>query len=442
MENRPPLCFHRGKLNLEMRTINAELINTGTELMLGLVTNTNQRWLCQKLADLGFNVTRQVAIPDQSPAIADAVREALSRAELVLCTGGLGPTSDDLTRDCLAKLLGKRLHEDAQVLAAIQHYFTVRGRTAPESTRVQALVPEGALVLRNRNGTAPGLALETPPQQRGDSTAPGLLVMLPGPPRELEPMFLDEVVPLLRDRFPPRGPFVCRTLRSTGIGESVVEERIAGPLSKLVAEGLEIGYCARVGEVDVRLIARSSGAEAVVAKAERIVRDQLAERLFGTGGDELQTLVVRALTVRGETVAVAESCTGGYIANRLTNVPGASAVFVGGFVTYSNAAKISCLGVKEETLNRHGAVSAVTAAEMAEGARARLRTTYALASTGIAGPSGGSADKPVGTVYIALAGGGETLVLHRVNQYDREAFKFVTSQQALDLLRIRLGACA
>lgn len=428
------------QVNPDIHSINTELINTGTELMLGFVTNTNQRWLCRRLADLGFNVTRQVAVPDTATSIADAVREALGRAELILCTGGLGPTSDDLTRDCIANLLGKRLHEDAEVLADVQHYFTVRGRTAPASTRVQALVPEGALVLRNRNGTAPGLALETPPELRGASTGPGLLVMLPGPPRELEPMFLNEVVPLLRSRFPPRGPFVCRTLRSTGIGESAVEERIAGRLSKLVAAGLEIGYCARIGEVDVRLIARGPKADAVAAEAERIVRAELAERVFGTDADELHAIVVRALTVRGETVAVAESCTGGYIANRLTNVPGASAVLMGGFVTYSNAAKISCLGVKEETLKSHGAVSAATAAEMAEGARARLRTTYALASTGIAGPSGGSPEKPVGTVYIALAGGGETTVLHRVNQYEREAFKFVTSQQALDLLRMRLGA--
>jgi nicotinamide-nucleotide amidase len=435
------MCFHRSKVNSEICcSINTEIINTGTELMLGFVTNTNHRWLCRHLADLGFTVGRQVAVPDTAASIAAAVREALGRAELIICTGGLGPTSDDLTRECIAELLGKRLHEDPQVLADVQQFFKVRGRTAPDRTRVQAMVPHGAIVLKNRNGTAPGLALETPPGLGGPSAGPGLLIMLPGPPRELEPMFLNEVVPLLRSRFPPQSPCICRTLKSTGIGESVVEERIASRLRGLVAEGLEIGYCARVGEVDVRLVARGSRAETLVPEAERIVREELADQIFGSDSDELHEVIVRALAARGQSVAVAESCTGGFIANRLTNVPGASAVFAGGFVTYSNASKQSCLGVKEETLALHGAVSAPTAREMAEGAMARLNTTYALAATGIAGPAGGSPEKPVGTVFIALAGGGPTAVLHRVNQCDRETFKFVTSQQALELLRRRLRA--
>jgi nicotinamide-nucleotide amidase len=418
--------------------LNIELINTGTELMLGFVTNTNQQWLCQELGRRGYIVTRQVAVADRGSAIQEAVREALAGAELVICTGGLGPTSDDLTRECLAEFLGRPLREDPAVLTAIEQFFRSRNRTMPARTRVQALVPEGALVLRNRNGTAPGLALEVDAPRCGRAGGPGLLVMLPGPPRELEPMFLQEVVPLLQRRFPAVTPFVCRVLRSSGIGESAVEEQIAKPLEPLVRAGLEIGYCARFGEVDVRLVAHGAAAEELVHEAEATVQRLIGEYVYGRDSDQLNAVVVRELTARRETVALAESCTGGYIGHRLTNVPGASEVFLGGFVTYSNDAKQSCLGVPGSILAAHGAVSEFTARAMAEGAQARLKATYALAVTGIAGPAGGTAAKPIGTVYIALTGGGPTVVQAHVNRYDRESFKFVTSQQALELLRRRV----
>jgi nicotinamide-nucleotide amidase len=420
--------------------LNIELINTGTELMLGFVTNTNQQWLCRELSRRGFLVTRQVAVADRASAIREAVREALRRAELVICTGGLGPTSDDLTRECLAELLGRPLREDPAVLAAIERFFRGRNRPMPARTRVQALVPEGALVLPNGNGTAPGLALEVAADQCGRDGGPGLLVMLPGPPRELEPMFLNELASLLQKRFPRPMAFACRTLKSTGLGESAVEERIAGPLRQLVDAGLEVGYCARFGEVDVRLAAQGAGASDLVGEAETAVRGLIGEFIYGCDADELNAVVVRELTVRRQTIALAESCTGGYIAHRLTNVPGASAMFPGGFITYSNEAKESCLGVPAATLATHGAVSEATARAMAEGALERLKTTYALAVTGIAGPTGGSAEKPVGTVYMALAGGGPTVAEAHLNRYDRESFKFVTSQQALELLRRRLLA--
>lgn len=408
--------------------------------MLGYVTNTNQRWLCQELSRLGHVVARQVAVPDSPAAICEAVREALPRADVVISTGGLGPTSDDLTRDCIANLFGKSLVEDPNVLAHIADFFHSRNRPMPPRTRVQALVPEGALVLPNGNGTAPGLAMEV--EAAADSSIPAekrLLIMLPGPPRELEPMFSQQVVPLLQKRAPRETPFLCRVLKSTGVGESVAEEKIAASLGPLIAAGLELGYCARLGEVDIRLVARGARAADLVGEAERIVRSKLEKYLFGSDADELQAVVVRALTARQETIALAESCTGGYIASRVTDVPGASAVFRGGYVVYSNQAKQACLGVRSETLETHGAVSEATAREMAEGARARMNATYALAVTGIAGPSGGTPDKPVGTVYIGLAGGGPTLVLRQVNRSDRASFKFVTSQQALEMLRRRLN---
>jgi nicotinamide-nucleotide amidase len=418
--------------------LNVELINTGSELLLGFVTNTNQQWLCRELTSRGYLVQRQVTVSDRAPDIQEAVRAALGRAELVICTGGLGPTSDDLTRPCIAEMCGRTLREDAKVLAEIENFFRTRQRPMAASTRVQALVPEGAVVLPNHNGTAPGLAIDIEPQVVGRAGGPGLLIMLPGPPRELKPMFLNAALPVIQQRFPQPEVFVCRVLRSTGIGESTVEERIEGPLSELVRSGLEIGYCARFGEVDVRLVARGAEGEGCVGRAEQIVRSIIGKHIFGGGSDELHEVVIRELSQRHKTLALAESCTGGFIAHRLTNVPGASAVFLGGFVTYSNEAKQNCLGVSAETLALHGAVSEGTALQMAEGARARLGADFALAVTGIAGPTGGSEEKPVGTVFMALAGGGPTVALKQINRYDRESFKFVTSQQALELLRRRM----
>ena len=392
-----------------------ELINTGSELMLGRVLNTHQQWLCRRLADLGYVVTRQVAVPDTGSDIEQAVREALARADLIITTGGLGPTSDDLTRDLVAKLLGKELREDAAVLTHIRGFFESRKRAMPERTKVQALIPEGAIVLHNPHGTAPGLAMEVRPNPFRAGGQPSWLIMLPGPPRELRPMFTDTVTPLLRRVLPLASGFVCRTLRTTGIGESVVEEKVGGPLQRWVEAGLDLGYCARPGQVDVRLAARGDDAERKVQEAETIVRDLLGPYIYGVEDEELETVIVRLLTERKATLALAESCTGGCIANRLTNVPGASAVLLAGLVTYSNAAKQKFLGVRAETLEQHGAVSKPVAREMAEGARQQTQADYALSVTGIAGPSGGTAEKPVGTVFIGLAGPSGTVAERQFN---------------------------
>ena len=348
--------------------------------MLGRVLNTHQQWLCRRLADLGYSVTRQVAVADTSGDIEQAVREALSRADLVITTGGLGPTSDDLTRDLIAQLLGKKLHEEADIVKHIEQFFSTRNRQMPERTSVQALVPEGATVLANPHGTAPGLAMEVRPNPfRADGNA-AWLIMLPGPPRELRPMFDDAVVPLLRRVLPPESEFVCRTLRTTGIGESIVQEKIRESLRTLVESGLDLGYCARVGQVDVRLAARGDNAQQLVREAESIVREQLGARTFGAGDEELEAVIVRLLAERKQTLALAESCTGGLVANRITNVPGASVVFLAGCVTYSDAAKQKFLGVRPETLAQHGAVSKAVAREMAEGIREQTGADFALAA--------------------------------------------------------------
>ena len=416
-----------------------ELINTGSELMLGRVLNTHQQWLCRQLADLGYVVTRQVAVPDTAVDIQQSVREALARADLLITTGGLGPTSDDVTRDLIAGLLGKKLCEDAAIVDEIRKFFTSRTRPMPERNRVQALVPEGAIVLANPRGTAPGLAIEVQPNPFRAGGKPSWLVMLPGPPRELRPMFTEIVVPLLKRVLPLENKLVCRTLRTTGVGESSVQEKIDGPLGKLVSAGLELGYCAHMGQVDVRLAARGESAEKIVSEAAAIVRAQLSSAIFGEGDDELEAVVVRQLTEHKQTLAVAESCTGGGLADRLTNVPGASAVFLGGFVTYSNMAKEKFLGVRSETLTQHGAVSEPVAREMAEGARRVMQSDFAVAVTGIAGPSGGTQEKPVGTVFIAVATPSRTKVLKMFNPWDRLAFKEVTARQALNCVRLLLA---
>ena len=431
--------------------MNIELLNTGSELMLGRVLNTHQQWLCRHLADLGYVVTRQVAVPDTAPDIQSAVREALGRADLIVTTGGLGPTSDDLTRDLIAQLLGKKLRLDDAVLDHIKRRFAARNLPMPKNNEVQALVPEGALVLANPNGTAPGLAMKiTPsegrvirvPNQVGDSQSSPLrtqwLVMLPGPPRELRPMFDNFVVPLLRREFPLDALFVCRTLRTSGIAESLVQEKIAARLNPFAAAGLEIGYCARTGQVDVRLSARGGNGKEIVRAAEAIVQKILGAQIYGFDDEEMETAVVRLLTGRKKTLALAESCTGGCISHRVTNVPGASVVFPGGFVTYSNESKQKFLGVRAETLVAHGAVSEAVAREMAEGARSQLGADFALAVTGIAGPGGGTKEKPVGTVFIGLAGDFGTVVERKLNPFERGTFKEVTAWQALEMLRLRL----
>lgn len=408
--------------------------------MLGRVLNTHQQWLCRKLTDLGHVVTRQVAVPDAGAAIQTVVREALGRVGLVIVTGGLGPTSDDLTRELLAQMLNKPLAEDPEVAAHITGFFALRKRPMPARTRVQALVPQGALVLANPNGTAPGLAIEVAPNPFQPGGAPAWLVLLPGPPRELRPMFTNAVAPLLRRVLPTPDEFICRTLRTSGIGESAVEEKVGPMLEKLVPAGLELGYCARPGQVDVRLAGRGARGAELVREAEGIVRTALGTHLYTVEEEELEAGLIRRLTAQGKTLALAESCTGGCLANRLTNVPGASAVLLAGWVTYSNEAKRKFLGVSAATLAAHGAVSEEVAREMAEGARNATGADYALSVTGIAGPGGGSPAKPVGTVFLGLAGPFPTVVLHQCNPMDREAFKQVTAQQAMDLLRRSLPA--
>jgi nicotinamide-nucleotide amidase len=399
-----------------------ELINTGSELLLGFVVNSHINYVARKLAGIGLRLARQTAVADDREEMRAAIAEALIRSEVVIITGGLGPTRDDFTREVVAEVLGRKLVRDESLVAGIAERFRRRGIRMPESVNVQAMVPIGAKVLPNPNGTAPGLAIE----HEGK-----FVVLLPGPPRELVPMFETYVLSVLKGHF-GGAPVDCRIFKVVGLAESLVEERVAPALATMPE--MELGYCAKMGEVEVRIIGDKSAAD----EAERRVRDALGEFIFGMGDDRLEGVVVKMLTAAGKTLATAESCTGGLIANRITNVSGASNVFMLGLVTYSNESKTRLLGVREATLEKFGAVSQEVCREMAEGVRARSQTDFGVSTTGIAGPTGGTPEKPVGLAYIGLATPMRTDVQRHMLLFDRETFKFFASQIALDLLRCEL----
>ena len=403
-----------------------EILNTGTELLLGSVLNTHPRIIAEGLWPLGLRLERQVTVPDGGTSIRDALEETFGRAEIVLMTGGLGPTTDDVSREAVADLLGLELIHDETVMEAIRVRFARRGLEMSARNARQAQRPREAVVLPNHHGTAPGLYL--PPQPWRGKKTPHLF-LLPGPPRELQPMFTDGVLPILQKVVPPRPAIEMRVFRTAGLGESNVEQMVGEPL---LALGIELGYCARPGEVDLRTI----GAPAVLEEAARIIEEKLGPHIVTRDQRTLEKVMVDALTARHETLAVAESCTGGFLAHRITNVPGASAVFVEGFITYANAAKTRALGVDSALIAAHGAVSEPVARAMAEGARRAAEADHALSTTGIAGPSGGSEEKPVGTVFIALATKlGPTVVERHRFGSNRENFKDHATQAALNLLR-------
>lgn len=402
-----------------------EILNTGTELLLGTTQNTHGGWFGSELMKLGMRVQRQTTVPD-GEAIHEALRECLLRADAVLVTGGLGPTSDDLTREATAAVLGIELIQDEAALRSLEQFFAIRKRPMAEANLKQALVPVGADVLPNPNGTAPGVYV--PPRLNGVANC--AIFLLPGPPRELYPMFHAEVAPRLVALAGVETIPEMREMKFAGVGESDLHQGVDARLAQI--PGLEVGYCARVGEVDLRLI----GPLAAVEEGRRIALEVFARELFAEDGSSLEATVVRLLTERGLRLATAESCTGGLVADRITDVPGSSAVFTHGFVTYANEAKRDLLGVPQELLDQHGAVSEPVARAMAEGALRVSGADLAVAVTGIAGPGGGSEEKPVGTVWLAWARrGGETLAIRQFHPRNRQDFKLATSQAALDGLR-------
>ena len=323
-----------------------ELLTTGTELLLGTTQNTHGAWIGQRLLTIGLRVARQVTVPDGKP-VGEAMRMGLEQGEVLIVTGGLGPTSDDLTRESLAEVLGLEMIEDEAALRTIEDFFAKRGRSMAKANRKQAMAPVGADILPNPNGTAPGLYL--PPRQSGAHNC--AVFLLPGPPREMYPMFEREVVPRLQALGGVETMPGFLELKFVGIGESDFHQGVDAQLEAI--EGLEHGYCARLGEVDLRLI----GTPGALANGRQVAEAAFAHALVSDDGAGLEEVVLRELREQGKTVATAESCTGGLIATRLTDVAGASDVFRFGFVTYANEAKRDLIGVSWDDLAEHGAVS-------------------------------------------------------------------------------------
>ena len=405
------------------------LINTGTELLLGDVRDAHLEFISREIFPLGLRIEERRTVPD-SEAIGHTLGELFPRCEILFVTGGLGPTTDDITREMVAESLGLELRQDPELLASLRQRLQIRGIKWAAGIARQSDVPADAQVLPNENGSAPGLYLKTNINPRVPS--PHVFV-LPGPPRELQPMFRKYAMPILRSLVPPSALLERRLYRIAGVGESLVEEAIGGKV--LAIPGIELGYCARPGEVEVRIIGNAEAIE----QADAIMRSTLGLSIFSTADETLEEVIVKMLTKRNQTLATAESCTGGLLANRITNVPGASKIFVAGYVCYANRAKTDMLDIDPKLIEAHGAVSEPVARALAERAGTCAGSDYALATTGIAGPTGGSPEKLVGTVYVGLASAeSKTSVKKFFFPTDRETFKQLAAQAAFEMLRRKL----
>ncbi|MEG0766243.1 MAG: competence/damage-inducible protein A [Clostridia bacterium] len=411
----------------------AEIVSVGTELLLGQIVNGDAQYLSRRLSEAGITVYYHVTVGDNPARLRDTLQTALSRADIVITTGGLGPTADDLTKETAAALLGLPMERDTESARRIGEYFAKIGRSMTENNLKQADFARGAMILPNTCGTAPGCIVEKGAQ---------CVIQLPGPPTELEAMVDLSVMPYLEARSGQR--IVSRYLRIFGMGESEVETRLRDIMVASVNPTLA-PYCS-TGEVQLRMTvrcARDTDAETLLQPMMQTVRQRLGDviyAVFDTPQEAMEHAVAACLSACGATLAVAESCTGGLLSAQLVNVPGISGALREAHVTYANEAKIRVLGVRAQTLETFGAVSAETAREMAEGARRRAGTDYALSTTGIAGPGGGTAEKPVGLVYVGLATpqGTETLCLHL--RGNRQKIRILTCLHAMYALLRALQA--
>jgi len=421
--------------------VTAEILCIGTELLLGNITNGNARWIAEQLAALGVPHHRQTVVGDNRERLIQVVREAAARCRLLITTGGLGPTPDDLTTEAIAAAFGAPLVEHPEVWSDIQAKITARGRVVAPSNRRQALLPQGAAVLPNAAGTAPGMVWTPDPGALPFPIQPGFTVLtFPGVPSELELMWQSTAVAWLRGSTLAAGVFASRMLRFWGVAESTLAEQVA---DLLAGENPTVAPYAGAGQVKLRITARAVTAAAaadLLAPVEAELRRRTGSLCFGSDDDSLASVVLQLLRQRGQTLAVAESCTGGGLGAALAAVPGASDVFLGGVIAYANAVKQGLLGVPADLLAEHGAVSDPVAQAMAEGARRRTGATWALAVTGVAGPGGGSRDKPVGLVHIALAGpaGCCSEGVRFGTSRGRDWIQLLTVGEALNRLRLAL----
>lgn len=403
-----------------------ELISVGTEILLGNIVNTNAAYLAEQCAGLGLSCYYQTVVGDNAERLQGTLQMALERSDIVILGGGLGPTQDDLTKEVTAKVLGLKLVEDIHSRERIQEYLETRGLVVTENNWKQALAPEGAIVIDNENGTAPGLIIEKNNKR---------VILLPGPPNELRPMFEKSIYPYLNELQP--GVIYSKTVKICGVGESIaetmIEDLIAGQSNPTIAT------YAKTGEVHLRVTAKADSEK----EARKLVKPMVKE-LKGRFGNSIYTTdtevtlekaVIDLLVANHLTVSTAESCTGGLVSARLINVPGASEVFKAGYVSYSNKIKRKLIGVKRSSLEKHGAVSSIVAKEMAKGAAMLSKADVVVSITGIAGPDGGSAEKPVGLVYIGCQVKGEVTVKEYHFKGDRNKIREASVSAALSLMR-------
>lgn len=413
-----------------MKTISAEIITIGDEILYGQITDTNSQYISKELDKMGIKVRRQSSVGDQAEDILDALKEAEARVDLVLMTGGLGPTKDDITKKTLCKFFDTELVMNEKVLAMVTKFFEERGREVLEVNRQQAAVPQNCEVLFNRLGTAPAMWFEKSGK---------IFVSMPGVPYEMKILMQESVLPKIQKFF--QTPIIFhKVIQTVGQGESYLSEKIAAWEENL-PDHIKLAYLPHWGSVSLRLTAMGQDLETLEKEVEAQVNQvvPLIEKyVFGYDKDQLEAVIGQLLMDKGMTVASAESCTGGYIAHLITKVAGSSRYYEGSVISYSNAIKMSRLGVKEETLKNHGAVSEATVREMAEQVRERFKTSIGVASSGVAGPGGGSPEKPVGTVWVALADEGGTYAKKLQLTKDRLLNIRLTGVLVLDLIRRRL----
>jgi len=416
--------------------LRAELVSVGTELLLGEIVDTNAAYMSQRLAEIGVDVHFRHTVGDNLRRIVSVLELALSRSEAVLICGGLGPTQDDLTRESIAEVTGRPLRADPDAERRLREFFARRGYTPTPNNLKQATVPDGGILLENTCGTAPGVLV-----QLDDDDRPGrVIVAVPGPPAEMREMMQREVIPRLTELLDGEPMAVySRVLRMADIGES----SLVAEIDDIISEQTDptIAPYAHPGEVTLRLATKSASEEEArrrLDELEQRLRERVGQYIYGVDDETMEVAVGNALREAGATVAVAESCTGGLIASRITDVPGSSDYFLGGVVAYANEIKQRVLNVPHDTLVEHGAVSEPTALAMATGARRLYGSDYAVATTGIAGPGGGTEEKPVGLVYIAVADSEGTVCLEQNWPGTRDQFKRRVSQNALNMLRKRV----
>ncbi|QNU65393.1 competence/damage-inducible protein A [Ruminiclostridium herbifermentans] len=403
----------------------AEILAVGTELLMGQISNTNAQYISSKLPDVGIGVYYHSVVGDNPNRLKESLKTALERCDVVITTGGLGPTQDDLTKETIAGVFGKRLVLHEESLTSIKNFFNKIGRQMTQNNEKQAYMPEDSIILKNNNGTAPGCII-------GQGSK--VVVMLPGPPSEMKPMFDDYVMPYFKNK----SEFLIESkfLRVFGIGESAMETLIIDLIDGQTNP--TIATYAKEGEVTLRVSAKvkvGEDSEKILKPVIDEIKKRAGDCLYSDRNQNLDSLVANLLLEKNITIATAESCTGGLVAETLTNFPGISKVFIGGVVTYANEAKEEILGVNKQTLEKFGAVSRETAAEMAEGVRKRLNTNIGISITGIAGPDGGTAEKPVGLVYIGLSSESGTITKELRLSGNRNRIRTVTALHAFDMIR-------